>query len=314
MKTLKKYYKFMLSLLLVGLFVWYFLANKKSFQPVFDVQLKYLSLVAVLDVILMCSNGLFLKFIVEPFNKKLKYSESVYVSVLSSIGNFFAPAGGGLGYRAVYLKSKHKLSYADYISTLSGNYIVIFLVTSFFGLVSLLSIGPEDKTSRFIIISLVLLGFFIGSIITMLLPPLKDKTIDKIKQPKIKKSIKLLNRVANGWDIIKKDKGLIVRLTVVTLLSFFTSCIINYLIAGALNISLSISGILLMTSLGSLSFVINITPANLGVKEAIYAFSATAIGITAPQALAIALIDRGVLFFTMAIMWIITSKIKNQFI
>lgn len=299
------------TFVIAGLFIWYFLKNRESFKPIMDIRLGYLLAVALLDVFLLLFNGLFLKFIVEPFNKKLSYHESAYVSVISSIGNFFAPVGGGLGFRAVYLKTKHKLSYANYLSTLSGNYVIVFICTSFFGLLSLLVLS-DFGSPRFLPLFMVFLGILLGSITTMFLPPISEARLSNIKQDKLRKIISLINQIANGWDIIKRDKRLVGKLLLVTLLSFATTCLATSLIAMSLSIDISVPGVVLMSALGSLSFIINITPANFGIKETIYAFSATTIGISAPQALSIALIDRGVLFFIMVLMWLLTSGIRKR--
>lgn len=310
MSFIRDHYKNLLTILVVFLMVWYFSANLESFKPILEINPIYLIVVALIDVMLLFFNGLFLKFIVEPFKKRLTFRESTYVSVVSSIGNFFAPAGGGLGFRAVYLKTKHNLSYANYLSTLSGNYVIVFLCTSFFGLISLFALSGFGN-ARFTPILLVFLVIFVGSIITMLLPPISEKQLGRIKQTKIKRFVSLLNQVANGWDVIKKDNKLITKLVLVTIASFAATCLITKLIAVSLGIDISFSGVVLMSSLGALSFIINVTPANFGVKESIYAFSATIIGITGPQALSIALVDRGVLFFIMVIMWALTSRLKS---
>jgi len=299
-----------LTFVVMGLFVWYFLDNIESFSPILDIKLPLLLLVAVANVLPMVGNGLFLKFIVEPFGKRLTHRESLYVSVLSSIGNFFAPAGGGLGLRAVYLKKKHQLSYTDYLSTLSGNYVIVFFCISLIGLIALAATG--SFSGQALIIAGFLFAIFSGSIVAALLRPIKTETIERLKPSILRSFVRQINRVANGWDIIKKDRILLVKLLLVTLANFVVTVTITKLIAVSLSIQIGFWGLILMSVVGSLSFIVNITPANLGVKEALYVFSATTIGLSTPEVLSIALIDRGVLFFVMVLMWVITSRLRKN--
>src|SRR3972149_3081522 len=138
MKTLMaKNSRILITVLVLGLFAAYFIFNIEKFKPLLDVSFVLLLLIALANIGGIFINGLFTKFILEPFKKFISIAEAFYVSVISSIGNFFAPAGTGFGIRAVYLKKKHGLPYSEFISTLSGSYILVFLVSSFVGLVSL---------------------------------------------------------------------------------------------------------------------------------------------------------------------------------
>jgi uncharacterized protein (TIRG00374 family) len=311
MRLLKRNIKYVLTCTLVGLFVWYFLANRESFAPILEINVPLLMFVAISNVLLMGGNGLFLKYIVEPFHKNLSYRESLYVSVLSSIGNFFAPAGGGLGFRAVYLKKKHQLSYTDYLSTLSGNYVIVFFCISLIGLIALAATG-SFSSGQALVIAGFLVAIFLGSILATILRPIKPDFIEKIKPSIVQSFVRQINRVANGWDIIKKDRALLFKLLLVTLGNFVITVSITKLIAISLSIQVGFWGLILMSVVGSLSFIVNITPANLGVKEALYVFSATTIGLSTPEVLSIALIDRGVLFFVMVIMWAVTSRLRKN--
>ena len=60
------------------------------------------------------------------------------------------------------------------------------------------------------------------------------------------------------------------------------------------GIDIPISSALLLASLANLSLLIAITPANLGVAEAVTIFTALAVGISVPQSLAVSLLNRAV--------------------
>src|SRR3990167_10344315 len=127
----------------VLVFIVYLFLNSENFRPLLDANYYLLAVAALAYMGGVFVNGVFIKFILEPFNKFIAATEAFYVSVISSIGNFFAPAGTGFGIRAIYLKKKHGLPYSEFMSTLSGNYILVFLTSSFIGLLALYLLRNE---------------------------------------------------------------------------------------------------------------------------------------------------------------------------
>jgi uncharacterized membrane protein YbhN (UPF0104 family) len=82
----------------------------------------------------------------------------------------------------------------------------------------------------------------------------------------------------------------------------------TWTIIHSLHLRIAFAPLLLFSVLGTLSIFINITPANLGVKEVIYLFSSSILGLSTTQILSIALIDRGVLFLVLAVFWIMFGR------
>ena len=66
---------------------------------------------------------------------------------------------------------------------------------------------------------------------------------------------------------------------------------------------------LFLASLGSLSILISITPAGLGINEAVIVFSALTIGITPAQSLLVALLGRVISFLVLFILGPIFSAL-----
>jgi uncharacterized protein (TIRG00374 family) len=307
---LRKRASLLITLTVVAVFLIYFLANRGKFEALLHVNVLFLLLIALADLSTIFANGLFIRFIMKPFDKHISLKESSYVSMISSVGNFFAPVGSGFGFRAVYLKKKHGLGYSDYVATLYGNYVIVFLINSFFALLALYMLRHSAGRGYFTLV--VLFG---GMFVVSLL-------LSVIRVPRLKKDPDLRNKhlnfvtrslisMAAGWNRIISNKLLLGRLITVTVFNFLISIVIAKLEISALHFSISFPALLLFSVLGSLSLFINITPANLGVKEAIYLFSSTVIGLSAPQILSIALIDRGVLFVVLFSLWLYFVKYKH---
>jgi uncharacterized membrane protein YbhN (UPF0104 family) len=274
------------------------------------VEWPLLVLIGLLNIMNIFSNGVFMKVILKPFGKYISLKESVRVSLISSLGNFFAPAGSGFGFRAVYLNKKHGLAYSDYVSTLYGNYIIVFLISSLFGLLSLWMLYAKHDEAYFILL-LVFGGMFVVSLLLSLIKIPSNLLNLDLKSSRVNKIAKIFLQMLKGWNGIVSNRNLMAKLAGLTIMNFFISVIISKLEISALHLTIGFPELILFSVLGSLSLFVSVTPANLGVKEAIYLFSSHVIGFTPAQILSIALIDRGMLFITLMILWIYTSKTKS---
>jgi uncharacterized protein (TIRG00374 family) len=307
-QMLIRYRRVITGLLVLMLFVMYFLLNQEAFAPLRDVRPIILLAVGVCYVGIVITNGLFIKFIIQPFRKHISVRESVRVSLLSSLGNFFATSGAGLGFRAVYLKRKHGLGYTDYMATLYGNYLLIFMINAVFGLVSLMLVSNKSGYQYYgaLLFFVVLLSTsFILSVVK--LPTLKKTNTTTLAD----KLTRHLNNMADGWNRIATNKRLLTRLAMLVTVQLALTVLIGWFEMSALKIAIGLPELLLFSVLGSLSIFVSLTPANLGVKEAVYLLTASVIGLSVGEILLIALIDRGILFGTLGVLWLMIGKDKS---
>lgn len=302
--------RLLVTALVLVIFAVYFVVNIDKFRPLRDIEGWLLILIGLGDISIIMANGLFTKFILRPFGKSISLAESFYVSLISSVGNFFAPAGAGFAFRAVYLKRKHGLPYSDYVSVLFGNYIIVFLINSTFGLFSLWLLRSRAN-HQYAIITFVLATIFI---VSLLLTIIKVPGLETV-QTKNRAAAYLLNvfhKISIGWRKIVAHPKLLLQLSAVTVLNLALTIFITWMIILSLNLHVGFAALVLFSVLGSLSLFVNITPANLGVKEAIYLFSSTVLGFSIWQILLIALIDRGVQFIVLLLLWLSSSKMRRQ--
>ena len=299
-----------ITLFVVFIFAVYFLLNTENFKPLLDANYYLLTIAALGYVGGIFANGLFIKFILEPFKKFIATSEAFYVSVISSVGNFFAPAGTGFGIRAVYLKKKHGLAYSEFISTLSGSYILVFLVSSFVGLLSLTALRQYYGV-QWLVLGVVFLAMFIGSLLISLfrVQLAEPRTV---KHDRINALRRNVYRVINGWSRIASNKELILKLLGLTCANLALTVVIYWAVIHSVGLNATLPALLLLSVLGSLSIFVNITPANLGVKEAIYIFSAGVLGFSVGEMVLIALVDRGVQFTVLLILWLFASRVQAK--
>lgn len=298
----KKNISILITVATLILFAAYFYQNRSDFTMLKSINPIYMVLASVCHFIIVFANGLLTKWIIKPYGKKMTILESYFLSLYASIGNFFLPVGSGLAIRAVYLKKKVALNYKNYMTTLYGNYMIVFLCNGVFGLAALyflkdLSSGQHSfKTLVIVFLAMTL------STTVLVFHILPVKAIKRVSQ-KIGKIGRLSLEVINGWDIIAKQRSLLVRMISVTLIGFVALLGVNYFAVTALGLSVSFWALVLYTSIGSIALLLNITPGSIGIKEALYIFSSAALGLTVPQILSISIIDRLSKFFVLVIGW-----------
>lgn len=309
-----KYHKY-ISVVILGaslaLFLWYFSGHREQFRPLLHINIFYLILLGLANVGSLALNGIFIKIVLQPFKKTIGIAESFYVSLISSAGNYFAPVGAGLGFRAVYLKRKHNLSYGDFMATVSGNYVLVFLVTSLSGLVAL---GLERSYAghKYWVLFFVFLALFLVDLILMSVRVARIIIRLLRKTGRVGFLVRILSKIIEGWLLIITNKKLVWHLIGLTAIGYPLSLAMSFLILHSLHFHTSFGGLLLLVSLSSLSVFINITPGNVGIKEAVFIFSAQAIGLNTSQILAYSLIDRGVMFMVLLLLWVPSYKMRTS--
>lgn len=311
-KSILKQIRLLIFVGLTVLFLLYAVTNPSVFEPLKTVSWQYGVAIGLIDFAAICVNGLFIKLILQPFQKTIATGEAVYISLLSSVGNFFAPVGGGFGFRAVYLKKRHGLSYTDYISTLAGNYIVVFLVNAACGLLALALLTDRINGQYWVLVTLFAAIFAATTSVATYGVP--SKWLDKQKEGPLKQVLSRVRVVSDGWNAVASNRRLMGYLIGVTLVNFSLALLANFLILRSLGFGVSPPAMLLFTVLGSMSLFINITPANIGIKESVFLFSAAVIALEPQQVIAFALIDRGVLFVVLGLGWVVVhTKLRGRF-
>ncbi|HVX58693.1 MAG TPA: lysylphosphatidylglycerol synthase transmembrane domain-containing protein [Candidatus Saccharimonadales bacterium] len=301
--------RLIVTLIVLILFIGYFAANTSKFRPLLDLNLLLLLIIAIGDMAGIFINGLFTRFILRPFKKHISLGESFYVSLISSVGNFFAPVGAGFGFRAVYLKKKFGLPYSEYISTLSGNYIIVFLVNSLAGLLALYLLRSRSDAQYKVLALAFGIVFVVSLTLSLIKVPISAANEQKVGA--VRKFVRQLARVTEGWNHIVSHRLLMLQLIGLTTTNLILTMGITLTIIHSLHFNIALAPLLLFSVLGSLSLFINVTPANLGIKEAIYLFSSHVLGFSTSQILSIALVDRGVMFILLALLWVASHRMSG---
>ncbi|MBP8979238.1 flippase-like domain-containing protein [Candidatus Dojkabacteria bacterium] len=303
MKKIWKYLKVIITLGVLGYFVYYFFNHKSDLQTVFQTPLKYLILIFLLASVSFFINGIFIKVTLKSFKKVISVLESFYVSVMSSLGNYFLPLHGGTVIRSVYLKKRFDFPYTHFVSTLYGYYIVLFLVNSFMGLISLLVITLKYGVSSlplYLFFGLLFVGMLI---LTFLKIPAKKNNKSKFKF--LDKVLEIIRKVSEGWNMIVEDKGLLLSLIGISVVFFISTGFLYYFEFRGLGIDVSIMNVILYNCLSGVSLLVSITPGSLGIREGIFSITSDILGISNEQIMQLALLDRGVIVIVLVVLFVV---------
>jgi uncharacterized protein (TIRG00374 family) len=253
--------------------------------------------------------GIITKNLLQPLNVKLSFIEAFKLSIVTGFYNLITPFRGGMAVRAVYLKKKHNFTYTNFLATLAASYILIFLVASILGLISVYLIYTSEK-----IFSQILFLIFLGAFISMTFTIIFSPKIPLTKYKFINKFIEVIN----GWHLIKNNKKVIFSVVFFSLIQTLLTSFMVYLQFNVFGIEITFAKCIFLSAIGVFSLLVGITPANLGIGEAITVFSALTIGITPVQSLSVAILGRLISFSVLFILGpifsyqLLRNKPKNE--
>ncbi len=291
--------------------MYYFANNTEAFKALLEIPIWLMLLLVLLKYIRIFNSGQFTTATLVKFDTRIPAREGFYISLLSSMGNFFGPFLGGAGIRAIYLKQKYKFTYTNFAATLSGLYVIQFLMFSLVGLISLVVIHIVDDRYSWILY-LVFISVFVGSLLAAYVKSISG-LIDRYASKKgiFNRVLNKANDVIMGWQLIRRDKSLFPRLLKLSFVGLILAFLIQYIQFEAINADVGVFPVSLYVSLGALSLLISITPSSIGVREAIFLFSGAILNLNTDQILQLALIDRGATLFVMASGYVVV-KIYNR--
>ena len=277
-------------IILIAAALYYILKNIGQFKKISLIHPLFLIPLIIIFLLGYICVALITKSLLYPLKINLTDKEAYALSIITGFYNLITPFRGGALVRAIYLKKRYNFAYTKFISTLSASYILIFIVASLIGIFSIGLIYINQK-----MFSPVLLLIFL-----IVLLPLLAIAFFSPKFPKSKSHI--LNKiieVINGWHKIKNNSKIIITTSSLTLIQLIFSSLMFLLEFNVFGFEITFPQAMLLTSITSLSILISITPASLGISEAITVFTALAIGISPVQSLSVAILGRLISFSTL---------------
>ena len=295
-------------ILTIALAVWYISANAEEFLSLRFVSPWHIALMIPIFIVMYFVIGVNTQVLLRPFGLNLRNGEAFALSIMTGFYNLIMPFRGGMAARAIYLKKKHKFPYTNFMATLGASYVLVYLMAAVLGLVASYFIFAESGRFSWIVSGIFLL-LFLGMLgITFISP--------RFKEPRNKWLARFV-RVLNGWHLIKGNARVIVSVLALSCVQLLLSAVMLKLQFAVFGWEISFWSALFISSLASLSLLVGLTPAGLGIQEAFQIFTGVAIGIDATQTLTAALLGRAVSLVVLFILgpifsWVLVRKGKEK--
>lgn len=228
-------------------------------------------------------NGLILREFASKLRLPLKFREWFGLSVVTTMGNFISPLSGGLVARAGYLKLRHAFPYVQFASLLAANYLVTFWVIGVVGFgtsIAFIASPPHLPWQ--------LAVFFLATVVAI--SAIAVAPIGRVKGSN--RLARTLDNAIAGWMEIKKDHSLVCRFVLLNALNILVNAVSFWIAYKAVGLRVSFLSGFLISLLAVFSILVNLTPGNLGIQEAIVTVSSGIIGPGAGEGLVAALLLR----------------------
>jgi len=235
----------------------------------------------LLRLLFLTTNGLFLREFTLKFNIRLSLKEWFGLSAVTAMGNYITPFSGGLIARAAYLKYRHSFPYGQFTTLLASNYLVTFWVVGVVGIVASAKLVGSMQFSWELLL-------FIGVVIVISIM----SVLPSVNLPGNNRISKGINTSIEGWHSIRNDKLLLGRLVGYTLFNILLNGLSFWVVYRALGLSISFSAALLISLVAVFTIMVNITPGNFGIQEAIISLSSEMVGAGAGTGLMVSLLIR----------------------
>lgn len=298
---MKKLLSPVLTVVVIAAFIIYFINNREAFRTLFDINVFSAVLIGLLYIVTIIISGLFTKYQLVPFKVNISGYEAFYTSILTYLGNFFTPARGGAGIRAVYLKKRFKLTYTNFLSTFLVTFIFLFGTSSLITLAVLVYMHLTEKKY-----SVLLYGLFSGLALFSVSAyffriPLKIKDHFKTSKNKVIRRILLF---FEGWETATKNKGNLFKMALTNIIGFLISVFIFYQEIRSLNFSTGFEAAFILGALNAVSFILSVTPASLGTREVLLLAFSSMIGLSSENIMEISLLDRAAVYITLGLLYL----------
>lgn len=274
----KSIIRILILILCIGLIIQYFYKNNTDLALITQLNNFDLIRLIIINALIHICVGIEIYFLLRKLNlKKLPWIEWFNIYSATRFLNIHIAQGGNL-YRSVQLKNNYNFSYTKTIAFLFLFSILQIIYSIILALI-IITFFAEPILIKGIPLNLLLIYALIGSLLlTMLF--LKIMKYVNFKHPKLIRINEFTQNFVSSIMLILKDPKFM-------LLIIFFNGLIFFLTALQVLYSMEIVGIKLSLLQASIfiiftlfSGLVNITPANLGITEFVYGFSAQYFGST----------------------------------
>jgi uncharacterized membrane protein YbhN (UPF0104 family) len=297
-KRLRVAFQVLVTLCVLIAFGVYLYNNIDKYINLIQISASGVVMLFVLALIFPVLNGMQNTYLYRELGlKKFTHLDGWMITAASSLANQL-PLPGGIVSKGYYLKNKHNLSYTRFTSSTFASFFCFLAVNGFTGLLVMLyaKLFTNNPTPAVLVIAFAAMT---AVILVFWLP------VDRFKMPARVQN--LTHQAVEGWVVIGKSPLLLVRLVVIQMLLVLLLSLRYYIAFHMLSQSVGLYQTLLFASASILTQLVSIAPGGLGVREAIVAAAASALGFDP----AISVVAIGLDRLVMTVMIVLTGWIST---
>jgi uncharacterized membrane protein YbhN (UPF0104 family) len=285
-------------IVLIG--VIYIIRNPENINRVLEIKPFQFIGLSGLIIAAYLLNAYRLSILLQSFNIQTNPREWFGLYMMSIVGNILFYRGGTAGI-SWFLKKKYRFPYTHFLTLWGGSTLIILLVTSLVGQLSLIIIWA--LLDRFYYwLFLLFLGFFWAIFLLAFLLPY-NTSLGK------NRFLNLLAGVLSSWNNIRQDKKLILTIAFIDLFSIMLFSLRLYYCYVFINSSIYFWYCSLMSVFIQISALASLTPGDLGIRELIVGLTSQVLGTGFNVGLLAAALDRTVGLFWAFLLGGVSAKL-----
>ena len=213
--------------------------------------------------------------------------EATGLTAVNTMANYYIPARGGAVVRGVYMNTVHDMAASAYVVLTVATVAAGLGVAAITGLGASIVLSFTDAD-----VGWEVFAAFVGVVVLLGAGLVVTLAGGKIfaRSERISRFVGQLGTVVALWRSKPRAAALLVFWTVVVLVAQSARLFVAFDSVGA---PVDVLEMVLIGSLVSVSFVISLTPGNLGIKEGVTVVAAAIVGVETNVALVASLVDRG---------------------
>lgn len=250
-----------------------------------DIAPLSLGVLVVLCLLLFLPNGLIRRAMAQHFGVRLRFVEWYGMLVFTNLLNLVLPARADMLFTAGYLKTVHGLSLANFAAMTYGNAVLFASVMVVEALLGLAYIAWDiGYWSARVVAFAAVMGVLAMAL--LLLPALPIRGDGRIAGG--------IRRALDGWHSLRQAPRLLPRLARHMVLGSVIFAAWMYMSYRALGFDVDVARVLVAGVVVQLSFLVVLTPGNLGIREALTGLVSQLIGLGFSEGVIVTLLQRAV--------------------
>jgi len=279
-------FSYLIAILIFSVLILFLLNNKEQLKKISEISPWYILEISGLVILYRLISAFSIKRLIKAFGVDMSFKEWFGLSSVTTMANYFMPLKSGMLTRAFYLKNKYNFAYSQFLAAALGFCVFFFFINVVVGLISISLIFLLSGTFYFKLFIFLCAAFFCIGIFILSWEHFSKKEL----------RFELLNKLFLGLAYFKKQKRLLISLLGLNMLGTLIMALRFFVAFKAIGVSADFLAMVTLANIVSLSFIINITPADLGIREAAITIMTGLIGLSTLDGALVSVIDRSISF------------------